>query len=337
MISSNVDRGLVISGLSTLYVTFGYFGYFGKRWIAEGHERAAFLGFLIGLGIAAHDLGKRNGDVSARSRFAVVSILAVIVGFPLILTGAWREPSLVALAGIYLGIAGFHYLRNHAASTGAASAKQFSAAPIFAGIVGFALIAAGAILTALMVVGTMITIVVPWLPWPYDEHVRRLAILAILAGAIAIVLAAISEFVVRRDSIKKVPPTQEPSPHVSSRPETTIAIASAAFLLSLSLYSMNILFSFSLLMARKNASLFPKGAVTWLWQNHNLSWALLPSCLATFAIIAALHAYLRARWTGAIEGAPKLLDSAMRVAITCIGSSLLLLVLIGFVAPTLPP
>jgi hypothetical protein len=55
-----------------------------------------------------------------------------------------------------------------------------------------------------------------------------------------------------------------------------------------------------------------------------------------FAIIAALHAYRRALWTGAIEGAPNLLDSAMKVAITCIGWSLLQLVL-GFVAPILGP
>ena len=285
LISLNVGRGLVISLLSTLYVTFGYFGYFGKRWIAESHERAAFLGFLLGLGIAAHYLGKRTGDVSnisARSRFAAVSILAGIVGFVLIATGAWREPGLVILAGIYLGIAGFHYLGDRAASTGTASARQFSAASILAGIVGFALIAAGAVLAAFMVAGTLIAIVGALLPWPYDELLGRKPILLVLAGALAIVLAAISEFVARRNSIKKAQLTPEPSPYVSSRPETTITIASAVFLSSLSLYSMSILFSFSLLMARKNASLFPKGAVTWLWEKHNLSWALLSLLLGDF-------------------------------------------------------
>jgi hypothetical protein len=188
-----------------------------------------------------------------------------------------------------------------------------------------------------MVAAALITIVVPWLPWPYDELVwrkERLVILAILAGTFAIVLAAISEFVARRNSIKKAQLTQGPSPYDSTKPETTIAIASTAFLLSLSVYSMRMLFPFTLLMARKNASVFPKGVVTWLWERHNLSWALLPCCLAMFAIIAAMHACRRARWTGAIEAAPRLLDSAMTVAITFIGSSLLLLVL-GFVAPIL--
>jgi hypothetical protein len=105
------------------------------------------------------------------------------------------------------------------------------------------------------------TIVVPWLPSSYEELVSSsplLAILAILAGTLAIVFAAISEFVVRRNSIKKAELTQEPSPYDTAKPEMTISIASVAFLLSLSIYSLKMLLSFFLLMARKTTSLFPK-------------------------------------------------------------------------------
>ena len=295
----------------------------------------ALLGILMGLGIASHyltDRAERIGDVSTRRRFAAASVFAGIVGFVLIATGAWRDRGLATLAGIYLGIAGLHYLGNRAEKTGDGSARQFTATSILAGIVGFALIVAGALPAALMVTGNLAAVVVPWLPWPYDELVGRKPVLVILAGALAIVLAAISEYAVRRNSIKKAQLTQEPSPYDSAKPETTIAIASTAFLLSLSVYSIRMLLGFLLVMARKNASLFPKGAVTWLWETRDLGWVLLPCCLAIFAIIAALHAYRRARWTGAIETAPKLPDSAIEVGITCIGSSLLLLVL-GFVAP----
>jgi hypothetical protein len=340
LINSNVESGLIISGLSAVYVALGVLGHFGKGWIAEGHERPALIGILLGLGIAGYYFGdrpERTGNMSVCRQFAAASVLAGIVGFALIATGAWRNPVLVSLAGIYLGIAGLHYLGDRAEGTGDVSARRFTAASILAGVVRFALVAAGALLAALMVAVALIAIILPWLPWPYDELVWRkpsLVILAILAGTFGIVLAAVSEFVVRRNSIRKAQLTQEPSPYDSVKPETTIAIASTAFLLSLSVYSIRMLFPFSLLMARKSASVFPKGAVTWLWERHDLSWALLPCCLVTFAIIAAMHAYRRARWTGAIEAAPKLLDSAMKVAITCIGSSLLLLVL-GFVAPIL--
>jgi hypothetical protein len=293
----------------------------------------------MGLGIAGHyltDRAERTVDVGARRRFAAASILAGIVGLALIATGGWRDPAFVSLAGIYLGITGLHYLGDRAERTGDVGARRrFAAASILAVIVGLALIAAGALVAALMVAAALAAVVEPWLPPRYDfEPVERKAVLVILAGALAIVLAAISEYAVRRNSIKKAQLTQEPSPYESTKPKTTIAIASTAFLLSLSVYSMRMLLRFSLVMARKNASVFSKGAVTWLWEKHDLRWALLPCCLAMFAIIAALHDYRRTRWTGAIEGAPKLLDSAMKVAIMCIGSSLLLLVL-GFVAPIL--
>jgi hypothetical protein len=165
LINSNVDRGLIISGLSAVYGALGLLGYFCK--IAEGHLGAALLGILMGLGIAGHYLGdraERTGDVSTR-QFTAASILARIVGFVLIAAGAllaasivaaalitivgpwlppsryavWREPSIVTLAGIYLGIAGFHYLGDRAERAGDVSARKFTAASILARIVGFAL------------------------------------------------------------------------------------------------------------------------------------------------------------------------------------------------------
>ena len=169
LIRSNVTRGLIISAASAVYGALGVLGYLGKRWSAEDQAMVALLGILMGLGIASHyltDRAERIGDVSTRRRFAAASVFAGIVGFVLIATGAWRDRGLATLAGIYLGIAGLHYLGNRAEKTGDGSARQFTATSVLAGIVHFALIVAGALPAALMVTANLAAVVVPWLPWP---------------------------------------------------------------------------------------------------------------------------------------------------------------------------
>jgi hypothetical protein len=52
LINSIVERGLIISAAFAVYGALGVLGYFGKRWIAEGHEKPALLGIFMGLGIA---------------------------------------------------------------------------------------------------------------------------------------------------------------------------------------------------------------------------------------------------------------------------------------------
>jgi hypothetical protein len=222
-----------------------------------------------------------------------------------------------------LGLAGVFYLEDRAKRIGSVSARwQFAIASIVAGIAFFVLFVGATVMGAVVVAATLLLVVGPWLPSPYDfrdllfKEPGLLTLAGVLLGMT--LLAGASEFAFRRYYLMRAQPTEGSSPPDSAKPETTISVAGVVFLLSLAAICLMMFLAFAFVMGGRNAAVFPEGVrgiVAWLAQNHSVKWAL-PGCLVMLSAIAAVHFYRRARWNGATCTEPKLLNSVMTVTFT---------------------
>ena len=280
-----------------------------------------------------------KGEIAPGLVVSVLALAYTAVGYSGWLGETWKKENhdKVALFSLVmgLGLLGFGYLEQRAERIGSQRARrQFAAAAVVLGIVGFVLTVGASVFAAVLVAVALIMFGGPWLSSAGLDDWRALlfkepgilTLAVILLGAV--IVAGAVECLLRRSSLKKGRVAQEEAPYVGPWPALTFSIASSAFFLSFG--GISLVFGLGVLseVANRNALLFPQpigSAVAWLDENRSMSWAL-PVGLVMLLAIGALHLYRRARSGKGIGATPKISEAVLAVSMACLGFNLMALV-----------